>query len=67
MFGAQAAAQYYFKVDAVKLSAQQAARLAVMLPAPRRFEKTPKSPYLRKRTNAILRRMGDASLPEDGS
>ena len=41
VFGAQAAAQYYFKVDAVKLSAQQAARLAVMLPAPRRFEKTP--------------------------
>ena len=67
VFGAQAAAQYYFKVDAVKLSAQQAARLAVMLPAPRRFEKTPKSPYLRKRTNSILRRMGDATLPDDGS
>lgn len=67
IFGAQAAAQYYFKVDAARLSPQQAARLAVMLPAPRRFEKTPKSPYLRKRTNAILRRMGDASLPEDSS
>ena len=67
VFGAQAAAQYYFKVDAVKLSAQQAARLAVMLPAPRRFEKTPQSPYLRKRSNTILRRMGDATLPEDGS
>ena len=67
VFGAQAAAQYYFKVDAANLSAQQAARLAVMLPAPRRFEKTPQSPYLRKRTNAILRRMGDATLPDDGS
>ena len=35
LFGAQAAARNYFHVDASRLSANQAARLAVMLPAPK--------------------------------
>jgi len=34
LFGAQAAARHYFRRDAAQLSAEQAARLAVMLPAP---------------------------------
>ena len=34
LFGAQAAARYYYRVDAAQLNAAQAARLAVMLPAP---------------------------------
>jgi len=65
IFGAQAAAQYYFHTDAAQVSAAQSARLAVMLPAPRKFEQTPNSSYLRQRTNAILRRMGAAELPDD--
>lgn len=43
VFGAEAAAQHYFRKSASKLAPAEAARLAVMLPAPKRFEKMPGS------------------------
>ena len=46
LFGAQAAARHYFRVDADRSAPMQAARLAVMLPAPKRFEKRPGSAYV---------------------
>jgi monofunctional biosynthetic peptidoglycan transglycosylase len=64
VFGAQAAARHYFRVDAAQLAPQQAARLAVMLPAPKRFEKRPASPYLLARTATIVARMNDVELPK---
>ena len=63
VFGAEAAAQHYFRKSASKLGTAEAARLAVMLPAPKRFEKTPGSAYLAGRTRTILARMGSAELP----
>ena len=63
VFGAQAAAQHYYRVDAAQLSAAGAARLAVMLPAPKRFEKRPQSEYLAQRSQVILARMGGVELP----
>jgi monofunctional biosynthetic peptidoglycan transglycosylase len=63
IFGAQAAARHYFRVDAARLSAEQAARLAVMLPAPKRFERNPASPYVLGRAATIVARMGDVVLP----
>lgn len=63
VFGAQAAARHYFRVDAAQLSAPQAARLAVMLPAPKRFEKRPQSPYVVGRAGTIQARMPDVELP----
>ena len=63
VFGAEAAAQRYFGVGANQLSAEQAARLAVMLPAPRRFEKKPDSEYLNGRVSVILGRMNSAEVP----
>ena len=63
VFGAQAAAQHYFRLDAARLSATQAARLAVMLPAPKRFEKTPASSYVQGRAATIATRMADVTLP----
>ncbi|MBX3638405.1 MAG: transglycosylase domain-containing protein [Rubrivivax sp.] len=63
LFGAQAAARHYFRVDAERLAAEQAARLAVMLPAPKRFEKRPASPYVLERAATIVARMGDVELP----
>ena len=63
VFGAEAAAQHYFRKSAARLNATEAARLAVMLPAPKRFEKTPGSAYLTGRTRTILGRMGSAELP----
>jgi monofunctional biosynthetic peptidoglycan transglycosylase len=63
VFGAQAAARHYFRVDAARLGPEQAARLAVMLPAPKRFEKRPGSPYVVGRAATILARMGAVELP----
>jgi monofunctional biosynthetic peptidoglycan transglycosylase len=63
LFGAQAAARHYFRIDARQLNAEQAARLAVMLPAPKRFEKRPASPYLLSRAATIEARMGGVEVP----
>ncbi len=63
VFGAEAAAQHYYGVPASALGASQAARLAVMLPKPRFYDKNRGSGYLAGRTGLILRRMGSAELP----
>ena len=63
VFGAEAAAQHYFRKPASRLSAYEAARLAVMLPRPKYFEKVPNSAYLASRAQVIAARMGDAELP----
>ncbi len=63
LFGAQAAARHYFRVDAARVSPEQAARLAVMLPAPKLFEKRPGSEYVRARSATILSRMPSVLLP----
>ncbi|HNI85789.1 MAG TPA: monofunctional biosynthetic peptidoglycan transglycosylase [Ottowia sp.] len=63
VFGAEAAAQHYFRKSAAQLTAAESARLAVMLPRPRYFEKLPRSAYLASRTRTILARMRSAELP----
>jgi monofunctional biosynthetic peptidoglycan transglycosylase len=63
VFGAQAASEHYFRTNAATLGAAQAARLAVMLPAPKRFEKSPSSPYVLGRSATIVARMGGVDLP----
>ena len=63
IFGAQAASQRYFRVNADQLSPQQAARLAVMLPAPKRFEKRPGSAYITGRAGVVVARMRRVELP----
>ena len=63
VFGAQAAARHYFRTDAARLGPEAAARLAVMLPAPKRFEKRPGSPYVLSRSATVMARMGAVELP----
>jgi monofunctional biosynthetic peptidoglycan transglycosylase len=63
VFGAQAAARHHFRVDADRLGPMEAARLAVMLPAPKRFEKRPQSAYLAGRSATIAARMGAVNPP----
>ncbi len=63
LFGAEAAAHHYFHVSAAQLSPIAAARLAVMLPAPKRFEKRPGSPYVASRAATVAARMGAVELP----
>ena len=63
VFGAEAAAQHYFRKRASELTPLEAARLAVMLPRPRYFEKLPNSSYLAERAAVIAERMPKAQLP----
>lgn len=63
VFGAEAAAQHYFNKPAARLSAYEAARLAVMLPSPKFFESRPGSAYLARRAGTIVARMSDVSPP----
>ena len=63
VFGAEAAAQHYFRKPAARLSASEAARLAVMLPRPRYFETRLNSGYLASRASTIVARMGAVDLP----
>ena len=63
VFGAEAAARRYHRVAAAALSPGQAAQLAVLLPAPKRFEKRIGSPYVLGRAGTIAARMGGVDLP----
>lgn len=64
VFGAEAAAQHYFRKPAKQLTSYEAARLAVMLPRPKFFEKQSGSSYLSSRASSIVARMPDAELPD---
>ena len=63
VFGAEAAARHYYRKSASQLTPYEAARLAVMLPRPRYFEKLPNSSYLSGRASVIVGRMPSAELP----
>ena len=63
VFGAEAASRRYFSISATQLGPEQAARLAVMLPAPRRYERNPYSAYLNGRAHLIIGRMPNAEVP----
>ncbi|MEZ5615454.1 MAG: monofunctional biosynthetic peptidoglycan transglycosylase [Rhodocyclaceae bacterium] len=63
VFGAEAAARHYYGIAAARLSAEQAARLAVLLPNPRKFGRLADSPYLAARSRIILGRMSSADVP----
>lgn len=63
LFGAEAAALHYFRTPARALGTMQAAQLAVMLPAPKRFEKRPGSAYVIGRAGTVAARMGAVEAP----
>lgn len=63
VFGAQAAAQYHFGVNAANLSRQQASQLAAVLPNPRNWSASRPSPYVARRAAWIRQQTGQ--LGED--
>ena len=63
VFGAEAAAQHYYRKSARALSPFEAARLAVMLPRPKYFETRLQSGYLNARAGTIAARMGGVEVP----
>jgi monofunctional glycosyltransferase len=56
VFGAEAAARYHYGGSAANLSAQQSARLAAMVPSPRRYGPGANTAYLNQRTSVIAAR-----------
>ena len=64
VFGVEAAARHYFGVGPEKLSATQAARLAAILPSPKKRSASRPSNYVRKRTHQIID--GAATIRRDG-
>ena len=63
VFGAEAAARHYYGVSAAQLTAEQAAKLAAMVPRPRFYDRNRNAPWLLKKTQIILERMPQAQLP----
>ena len=61
--GAHASARHYFSKSAADLTEWEAARLAVMLPRPKWFQKNPESGYWADRSEVILARMAGVKTP----
>ena len=63
VFGAEAAARHYYGISAAQLSADQAARLAGMVPSPRFYDRNRNAPGLARKAGVILGRMPSAEIP----
>ena len=57
IYGAESAAQVYFKTSASKLSQRQAAAIAAVLPNPRKYSANPPGPYVQGRIGWIVGQM----------
>lgn len=64
IYGAEAAAQHWYRKSAAELTKAQAAELAARVPRPLYYADHPRDAALKRKTNIILRRMGSAELPE---
>ena len=58
VYGAEAASQHWFGKSADDLTTREAARLAAILPSPRRYSASAPGPYVRRRTARIQAAMG---------
>ncbi len=63
VFGAEAAARHYYGIGAASVSAEQAARLASMVPNPRYYDLHRNARGLEKKTPIILGRMNQVQAP----
>ncbi len=63
VFGIDAAARYYFGMDASRLSARQAALLAAIVPRPRHYDRNGWGHRVEQRALTILKRMQSSRVP----
>jgi monofunctional biosynthetic peptidoglycan transglycosylase len=63
VFGAEAAARYYYRTSASGLSVDQSARLAAMVPNPRYYDRVRTTEALEKKTAIIRSRMYLSPVP----
>lgn len=57
IYGVESASRVYFRKDASRLTASEAALLAAVLPSPRRYRADRPGPYLQQRRNQIVEQM----------
>lgn len=62
IYGAEAAAHYYFHKPAKKLSRNESALIAAILPNPVRWSAAKPSPYIVRKKNWIVRRMSNSAF-----
>ena len=68
VYGVQAAAQRYWRKDAARLTPAESARLAAVLPSPRRYSATNPGPFVQRRAAWIqrqARQLGGPGYVED--
>ena len=58
VYGAEAAARHWFGKSAADLTPREAARLAAILPSPRRYSASSPGPYVRRRAARVQAAMG---------
>ena len=64
VYGAEAAAQHFFRKPAMQLTARESARLAAVLPNPKRFRVEAPSPYVLRRQAWIQRQVRQLGGPD---
>lgn len=64
VYGAEASAQRFFRKPAAQLTAAESARLAAVLPNPKRFRVDAPSPYVRRRQAWIQRQVRQLGGPD---
>lgn len=65
VYGAEAAAQTYFKKPASALTRREAALLVAVLPSPLKWSVAKPGPYVQSRTSTLMARMMDIPDPKD--
>jgi monofunctional biosynthetic peptidoglycan transglycosylase len=67
VYGAQAAAQHWYRKDAANLTPKQAAGIAAILPSPRKYSATSSSSYINRRKVkivSVMRQIGKIEYPK---
>ncbi|MDR1646714.1 MAG: monofunctional biosynthetic peptidoglycan transglycosylase [Zoogloeaceae bacterium] len=64
VFGAEAAAQHYYRKSAARLNAAEAAKLAALVPNPRYYDTHRNAKGLARKTSILLKRMSASQTPE---
>lgn len=65
IYGVEAASRAYFNKSAAQLSPNEAARLAAILPSPRRWSVQRPGAYVQKRVSWVMRQMGYGPRPAE--
>ncbi len=64
VFGIEAASRHYFNKSAAQLSQREAAWLAAILPAPKRYDRQRNSQFANRKASIVMRRMAASDYPK---